>query len=123
MALPPGHHKVLLVDDSMFARQQVYRILRRYGFEVVEADSVDGAMAKIQQQSFDFVISDYLMPGKFGESILDEMDELGLKLPVIFLTADLQETTRQILEKKGAHAVLHKPVNAHNLIDILQTLA
>ncbi|MBD3167772.1 response regulator [bacterium] len=122
MALPPGHHRILLVDDSMFARMQVLRILKRYGFEIVEVDNVDKAVEKLREQTFDIVISDYLMPGKFGESILDEMHDLKISVPVIFLTADLQQTTESILMGKGARAVLHKPVNGTDLIDTMQAV-
>ena len=86
--------KVLVVDDFSTMRRIVKNILRQLGFEnIVEADDGDTAMAKLESERVDFVISDWNMPKMSGLELLkwvrshDEFKDL----PFLMVTAEAQK--------------------------------
>jgi len=63
--------KILVVDDFSTMRRIVKNILRQLGFEnIVEADDGETAVAKLQSERIDFIISDWNMPKMSGLELL-----------------------------------------------------
>ncbi len=58
--------KVLVVDDSRLQRRILVASLRKWGFEVVEAETGDAALAHCLDDPPDLVLSDWVMPGMSG---------------------------------------------------------
>lgn len=114
--------KILIVDDSAFARANLRTVLTRAGHEVLEVSS--GAQAVQQAEAFapDLVTLDLLMPGISG------MDTLRLLLPLlpgarfIVITADIQDSTRQEMLDAGAACFMNKPVDPQVLLQTVNDL-
>ncbi len=63
---PAAPRRVLVVDDSRGQRRILGVQLKRWGYEVVEAETGEGALALAGVQDFDIVLSDWVMPGMSG---------------------------------------------------------
>jgi DNA-binding NtrC family response regulator len=79
---------VLIVDDEIDQLQTLRRGLKTKGYRVVEALSVDEALAAIARHgnNIDVVLSDYTMPGKNGDDLFRELRSLKSNLPFVLLT-------------------------------------
>ncbi|MDP8218082.1 MAG: response regulator [Candidatus Theseobacter exili] len=100
--------KILIVDDSAFQRTHLSDILKKDGYELLEASKGKEALRIIKTQSPDCVLLDLIMP-ESGIEVLEAMQEQDLKIPVIVVTADIQETTRQKCLELGAAGFINKP--------------
>ena len=99
----------LIVDDSWIARLKIGEIVKSAGYTVLEAASGKEGLERIEKEAPDIVLLDLLMPEMTGFDVLRELKEQGRKLPVIVITADIQETTRTECLTAGAAAVINKP--------------
>ena len=108
--------RILVLDDSRIARALIRQVLERSGHDVSEASSVAEALEAMKAAAFDVVTSDVLMPGGDGRTLLDAVVERGLTVPVVMVTADIQRTTREDCIRRGAFAVVDKPVKPDLLV-------
>jgi two-component system, chemotaxis family, chemotaxis protein CheY len=111
--------KILLVDDSGLARRLVRKILEEFEYEIEEADSGPQALEACALNQYDVVILDMLMSGMYGLEVLQKLKELNPSLPVIVATADIQRTTRDQVRAAGASAMINKPVDKAELMEML----
>ncbi len=109
-AAPRSPHagRVLVVDDMADTRRLVASALTREGFEVVQADSGEAALASVEEHRPDLVLCDINMPGMSG---LDLMAQLRVRhgLPVILLTGRDEESERVVGLELGAEDYIVKP--------------
>ncbi len=85
------------------------RALEAAGHEVTEAADAESALALLQPGAFDVVSTDVLMPRVDGRTFLDNLSDRGQAPPVIVVTADVQNSTREECLRRGAVAVVNKP--------------
>jgi CheY-like chemotaxis protein len=111
--------KILLVDDSGLARRLVRKILEEYEYNVEEASSGPEALEACALNHYDLVILDMLMAGMYGLEVLQKLKQLNPSLPVIVATADIQRTTRDQVRDAGASAMINKPVNKDELVEMI----
>jgi two-component system OmpR family response regulator len=78
---------ILVVDDEPSLVDTVATVLRYEGFAVVEATSGREALARLQEQSFDLVVLDVMLPDLDGLEVTRRMRSDGIDVPVLFLTA------------------------------------
>ncbi|MCP4397367.1 MAG: response regulator [bacterium] len=102
--------KILIVDDSLFQRRSIRRILKVAGYEIQEAGDGRQGLELLTAFVPDCIILDILMPDLDGLGFFRKLQEQGEKPSVIVLTADIQETTRQECLELGAKVVMHKPI-------------
>lgn len=105
--------KILLVDDSLFARKSFVNLLpeRAKGcFTVIEADDGLKGVEMYQEHRPDIVFLDVALPGINGFLTLQKMREFDANIRIIMLTADPQDTTRDLLGALGAQALINKPI-------------
>ncbi len=101
--------KVLIVDDASDTRTIIKSMLKSYDVEISEAnDGVEG-WKKIVSEQPDLVLLDLHMPHKDGFSILEDLEEEWLSIPVVIVSGDTQEETINACEYYGAKAFLKKP--------------
>lgn len=81
--------RVLVVDDSAAQRRALARMLERRGYEVLEAACGTDALALLDRDSVDMVISDWMMPGLSGPDLVAALRRRpeGESLYVVLLTA------------------------------------
>lgn len=106
-----GH--LLVVDDKEMNRDLLARRLRRRGFEVSTA--VDGfdALEKIEQQDFDLILLDIMMPRMNGLEVLDKVRQTSsvTDLPIIMATAKSDSETVVEALQMGANDYVTKPLD------------
>lgn len=114
--------KVLVVDDNPINRKVAALQLERMGCEVGLANHGKEALKAVQDAHFDLVLMDVRMPVLDGIEATERIRALGgrwLHLPIIALTADGFEETRQACLDAGMNDHLAKPFQAQDLRNIV----
>lgn len=101
--------KILVVDDSALSRRTLRRILESANYEVVEADDGMTALEMYFLEKPDLVLLDLVMKGMYGLEVLSKLREMDPKALVIVATADIQSSTRKMVDEAGALAFVNKP--------------
>jgi CheY-like chemotaxis protein len=114
--------KIMVIDDSAYARHILKNALEKGGFEVVEASNGMEALEQIPIAQPNLVTMDLLMPGMQGQELLQHIKTSYPGLKVIVVTADIQEDTRQELLAAGADEFINKPVSAEVLLEAVTRL-
>ncbi len=107
--------KILIIDDDEGLVHFLARFFRRKGYEVASCSSGHGAIEKTAGESFDLILLDYKMPDLNGLDTLAEIRRIGVKTPVIIMTA--YGTTNLAIQamKCGAYDYLVKPFERKDL--------
>jgi len=105
---------ILVVDDSRAARSMIVDILKEDGYKVAEAANGKEALIKIQENEPDCLVLDLLMPEMDGIELLELLNKQKVKIPVIILSADIQDTTRNKCFELGVAGFVNKPIKMAN---------
>jgi len=110
--------KILVVDDFSTMRRIVKNLLRDLGFtNTHEADDGNTALPMLQKGDFEFVVTDWNMPGMEGIDLLKAIrsDDSLKHLPVLMVTAEAKR--EQIIEaaQAGVNGYIVKPFTAATL--------
>ncbi len=109
-------HKVLLVDDSNMARRGVRQILESAGYVVAEAEDGLVALERYFLDKPDLVLLDLVMKGMDGLDVLKKLTEMDAMARVIVISADVQDSSRDMARSGGAVGFLNKPVDRLQLL-------
>ena len=112
--------KVLLVDDSGLARRSTRRILEGAGYEVVEAEDGMSALERYFVEKPDVVMLDLVMKGMYGLDVLSKLRELDPGARVVVMSADVQTSSREMVQAAGASGFLTKPVAPDDLLATIE---
>ena len=112
--------RILVVDDSSFARLRICNLLQDAGHQTEEAENGRLGLAKVLAASPDCIVTDLLMPELDGIGLLKALREQGLAVPVIVLTADIQESRLRECYDLGAKRFLSKPPQQKALLAALE---
>ena len=111
---------VLIVDDDTISRMLLQHMVSAQGYEVVEADSVDPALAVLETTAVDLIICDYVMPGKDGLDLLETMPDQTI--PFVLLTGALDESELNDTRVERVSAYLTKPVASDRLQEVVEQM-
>jgi len=104
--------KILIVDDFSTMRRIIKNILKQLGFErIEEAEDGEQAYNKLQNDSFDFVITDWNMPNLDGLGLLKKVrgDKRLKDLPILMVTAEAEKDKVIEAIKAGVNNYIVKP--------------
>jgi len=107
--------KILIVDDFSTMRRIVKNLLRDLGFtNTAEADDGSTALPMLQQGDFDFLVTDWNMPGMTGIDLLKKVraDERLRHLPVLMVTAEAKREQIVAAAQAGVNGYVVKPFTA-----------
>lgn len=112
--------RVLIADDSSVMRKIILRALQQVDVAldgVVEVADGQEALAALQGQSFDLILSDINMPNMDGLQFIQKAHELGLtsKVPIIMITTEGSESKVMEAIQFGAKGYIKKPFSAEQL--------
>ena len=113
----PG--KVLVVDDDPAVLKITLETLEEYGYVAVPAENGERALAALEAERFDVIVSDLAMPTMNGLRLLEGIQARGLGIPVILVSGFVTHEVTEEALAKGAHAVLDKPFRHEELIAIV----
>ncbi len=108
--------RVLIVDDDQSTLASLSRAFRLAGYEAVVCDHAARAIALLQQERFDIVFSDVVMPGKDGLAMLADLRELGVTTPVIMISGQATVDMAVRATRLGAADFLEKPISSDKLL-------
>jgi two-component system chemotaxis response regulator CheY len=108
--------KILIVDDSALSRRTLRRILETAGYEVVEADDGMTALELYFLEKPSLVLLDLVMKGMYGLDVLVKLREMDPKALVVVASADIQSSTRKMVDEAGALAFINKPFLSEQVI-------
>lgn len=109
--------KVLLVDDEVDFLDTLSERMRTRGMEVSTSTSGAEALKKVEQESYDVIILDLMMPGVDGLEALKILKEKKPELQVILLTGHASVEKGIEAMKLGAMDFLEKPADLSQLTD------
>ena len=112
--------KVLLVDDSGLARRSTRRVLEQAGYEVVEAEDGLSALERYAVDKPDLVLLDLVMKGMYGLDVLGKLRELDPGARVIVVSADVQTSSRELVQAAGASGFINKPAAPGQVIQMIE---
>ncbi|WP_029921627.1 sigma-54-dependent transcriptional regulator [Nevskia soli] len=107
--------KILIVDDEEKMRRVLEIMLQRMGHQVGSAENGEDALQKLEDASYDLVISDLRMPGIDGAELLGRLREAGNDVPFIIVTAHGSIESAVAAMKNGANDYLLRPFDIETL--------
>ena len=113
---------VLLVEDEENLHDALKLNLELEGYEITSAFDGNQALQKIQQEYFDLIIMDVMLPGIDGISITENIRLQNNDVPILILSAKDTSADRVQGLKKGADDYLTKPFNLEELLLRVQKL-
>ena len=110
--------RILVADDEPNIRMTVQDILRKYQARVTIAANGTEAIALLEQQEFDLVLSDIRIPDKSGYDVFAAALRRNQSLPVVLMTGFGYDPAHSIVRasQEGLHAVLFKPFKVAQLL-------
>jgi len=112
---------ILVVDDEADVRDSLHDLLARHGSRVLLAENGRQGQEIIRKQSPDIVILDLNMPMMSGETLLSEMKEDMVAIPVVVMTGLSRDGYMMSVEFPLVKAVLQKPFNHRTLLHALSS--
>jgi DNA-binding response OmpR family regulator len=114
--------KILLAEDTADLNKAVCTMLQMQGYEVCGVFDGEEAVQKTEEDGFDCIILDIMMPKKDGITALKELREKGTQTPVLLLTAKSEVDDRVNGLEAGADDYLSKPFAMKELLARVKAL-
>lgn len=117
--------KILIVDDFSTMRRIVKNLLRELGFSnTSEADDGNTALPMLKVGGYDFVVTDWNMPGMTGIELLKVIraDESLCNMPVLMVTAERKREHIVEAAAAGVNGYIVKPFTAMTLNEKLEKI-
>jgi signal transduction histidine kinase len=114
---------VLVVDDEAIVSEYLSNVLMFKEHTAVCVESADLALLRLEQEDFDCVLSDILMPGINGLQLLQSIHEKKPNIPVILMTGARDHNIVMKALNHDAYGYLNKPIEHSELYSILSKIA
>jgi len=108
--------RLLVVDDDSNTLASLARAFRLAGYEATVCDNPMRALELIKTQQFDLILSDVVMPGKDGISLLEDLRALGVTTPVLMISGQATVEMAVRATRLGAVDFLEKPLSTDKLL-------
>src|SRR2546429_92746 len=112
----PQKAHLLIVDDEANTLASLTRAFRIAGHEAAVCDNAAKAMELAKTQSFDLILSDVVMPGKDGLSLLEDLKSQGVTAPVVMMSGQAHIEMAVRATRLGALDFLEKPISTEKLL-------
>ncbi len=107
---------LLIVYDEANTLASLSRAFRIEGHEAVVCDNANKALELAKSQSFDLILSDVVMPGKDGLTLLEELKAQGVPTPVVMMSGQAHIEMAVRATRLGALDFLEKPISTEKLL-------
>ena len=104
--------KILIIEDDTDINNLLARIMRRQGYEAVQAFSGTEGKLRLELEQYDLLLLDLMLPGMMGEELIREIRKTDPDLPIIVLSAKSELDERVEVLKLGADDYMVKPFAA-----------
>ncbi|MCO8145842.1 response regulator [Rhodovulum tesquicola] len=115
---------VLIVDDSPSVRQMVRKTLAGAGYQVIEADDGEQALAELDRARPDAILTDQNMPRMDGLSFIRSYRTRPASrgVPIVFLSTETRDDLRQEAKAAGALGWMTKPFDQAQLLTVVKRM-
>ncbi|KQX29462.1 response regulator [Variovorax sp. Root434] len=113
---------IAIVDDDLRVRQLLGSYLSQEGFEVFEAENGASLSSILRRRAIDLIVLDLLLPDEDGFSICQRLRANGIRIPIIILSAQAQDTDRIAGLMMGADDYVRKPFNPREIRARIQAI-
>ncbi|MBF0376566.1 MAG: response regulator [Desulfamplus sp.] len=110
----PKLYKILVIDDELLILKLLNKLLTKIGFLVDVAENGKVGINKINQNSYDLILTDIKMPEVSGDEVLEYVKSKNKSIPVIGMSG-----TPWLLELHSFDAILSKPYNNQDLVEVV----
>ncbi|OWT71508.1 MULTISPECIES: response regulator [unclassified Achromobacter] len=111
---------IAIVDDDASVRMALGRLLRSIDLDVRLYDGGQALLNDTQAGTLDCVVTDVRMPGVSGFDLCQSLRKRGFAMPIVFMTAHLQEGYAERAQEVGAACFLQKPFADTELIACIE---
>jgi len=114
--------RVLVVDDAPLFREYLTALLERAGIAADSVSNAQSALARLERESYDAVVTDVMMPDMDGVEFVRALRARRPDLPIVVATgcaADLRGPVSNVLAAYGVHATLDKSIPWRHLADTI----
>ncbi len=112
----PAKAHLLIVDDEANTLASLSRAFRLAGHEATVCDNAAKALELAKAQTFDLILSDVVMPGKDGLSLLEDLKKQGVTAPVVMMSGQAHIEMAVRATRLGALDFLEKPISTDKLL-------
>lgn len=112
----PQKANLLIVDDEANTLASLSRAFRLAGHEATVCDNAAKALELAKARSFDLILSDVVMPGKDGLSLLEDLKAEGVTTPVVMMSGQAHIEMAVRATRLGALDFLEKPIATEKLL-------
>src|SRR5215831_11569350 len=113
---------LLIVDDEANTLASLARAFRLAGYEATVCDNAGRALELVKTHKFDLILSDVVMPGKDGLSLLEDLKALEITTPVVMISGQAQIEMAVRATRLGALDFLEKPLSTEKLLLTVENL-
>jgi FixJ family two-component response regulator len=108
---------ISVVDDDESIRESLPDLIRELGFSAKAFSSAEEFLESDSLHNTDCLLLDIAMPGMTGPDLQQELKERRQEIPIVFITAHIDETDRPRLLENGAVDCLYKPFSESDLLN------
>lgn len=108
--------KILVVDDDEIVRKNLATLLGHAGYDAAQAADGVEAVEKLNQQKFDLVLSDIVMPRMDGHALIAYIGSHWPETRIIMMTAYFQSAADKKFTAAGADDFIGKPIIFDDLL-------
>ena len=113
---------ISVVDDDESVRESLPDLLKEFGFAAQSFSSAEEFLTSSYLHETKCLILDVAMPGLSGPDLQQELKRRQHEIPIVFITANCNETVRAQLISNGAAECLFKPFSDSELLDALKNV-
>lgn len=112
----PTRAEILIIDDDANTLASLARAFRLAGHEAAVSDNATRALELAKAQRFDLILSDVIMPGKDGITLLEELRKAEVVSPVVMMSGQANVEMAVRATRLGALDFLEKPISTDKLL-------
>jgi FixJ family two-component response regulator len=112
--------RIYIIDDDQNFGRSLKRLLIAKGFQADYFGSAKAFLDAVPAGQKGIAVIDIHMPGINGFELMDKIRELYYEMPVIVITGQSQDNTRDLAFERGAVGFLQKPFSDSSLLDLVE---
>ena len=114
--------KILIADDEIELASALAKILRKNNYSVDITNDGEEALLRFEQESYDAIILDIMMPKIDGIEVLKTIRKTNKNIPIMMLTAKTEVEDKVLGLDSGANDYLEKPFDTRELLARLRNI-
>jgi len=113
---------IAVIDDDQSMARMLSRVIKAEGFEVERFCSAEEFLNSDSLRQFDCLILDMNLPGMSGIDLQRQLNDSGVEIPIVFISGQAEEATRQYALAAGAAGFFSKPFSIDSLLTSIRSL-